>query len=362
MLETTAERVPYKQLFRRVVAIWRAVGFPETVAEIATTNLLLADMRGINSHGVARLPGYIRLVKQGRINTEARPFIEHETLSTARLNGDGGLGLWVGHLAQEIARKKARAAGSGWVAVNNSSHFGIAAAHTLPAAAEDMIGMSMTNASPLVAPAGAARPYWGTNPICVAMPCARHPHFVLDMATSAAANGKLEIAQRQGASIPHGWALDAGGLPTQDANALKAGGTLLPLGSSSHLGVHKGSGLGAWVDIMSGVLSGANYGQWVPPFVAFMQPMADLPGKGLGHFIGAWQIEAFLPAAEFKERMSHWIEGLKSLDRAPDCGEILIPGEPEHKAMMANTPVGPQIEKSLIEQLDNLSRELGVDI
>jgi LDH2 family malate/lactate/ureidoglycolate dehydrogenase len=335
---------------------------PEEVAKTAAANLVKADLRGIDSHGVARLSGYVRLIKAGRINPTAKPKIIHETPSTATFDADGGLGLWTAHEAMKIAIEKAKIAGSGWVAVQNSSHFGIAAAHAEMALENDMIGLAMTNASPLVAPAGSRQAYLGTNPICVAIPAGKNAPFIMDLATAAAANGKLEIAQRKEKPIPSGWAQTAEGESTTDANILKSGGTLLPLGSDADHGYHKGYGLGSWVDIFTGVLSGANFGYWVPPFVSFLDQQQNLPGKGIGHFVGCWRIDAFQPAAEFKSRMDKWIEGVKSLEKAKGIDEILIPGEPEYRYEKEKLENGIFIQQKVVEDMKKMALEFNISL
>lgn len=340
--------------------VFLKTGFPEEVAEIAANNLISADLKGIDSHGVARLSGYIRLVKAGRINTQAKPFIVHETPSTATLDADKGLGLWTAQKAMQIAIEKAENVGSGWVAVKNSSHFGIAANHALLAVEKNMIGLALTNASPLVAPAGSREAYLGTNPVCFAVPAGNYPPFVADLATSAAANGKLEIAQRKGKKIPAGWAQTKEGTRTENPDELKAGGTLLPLGSFTELGYHKGYALGSVVDIMSGVLSGANFGCWVPPFVAFLDVHKNEPGEGIGHFVGAWRIDAFQKADEFKAKMDQWIEGVKSLERSEGIDEVLIPGEPEHRMEKTRKKEGIPLTEKVVADLEKLASELDI--
>ncbi len=343
-----------------VASVFAARGIPEARATTAARVLILADLRGISSHGIARLPGYLRLMDAGRINPKAQPKILHQTLSTARVDADGGLGLWTGTHGMEIAIEKAQACGSGWVAMQNSSHFGIAVGHAAWAVHKGCIGLAMTNASPLVVPAGAAEPYLGTNPICVTIPAGKYKYWMLDMATSAAANGKLEIAERQGKPIPEGWATDAQGKPTTNAAALKEGGSLLPLGSTPDLGSHKGSGLGGLVDILSGVLSGANFGMWVPPFPAFLQPKNDLPGQGIGHFFGAWQIDAFMEQTQFIARMEQWIDGLKGLKKAEGIDEILFPGEAEPRLVHQQMAEGIELEDALIKILQQTSSAEGI--
>jgi LDH2 family malate/lactate/ureidoglycolate dehydrogenase len=264
--------------------IFLAMGCSEAHAVLAADVLLKSDLRGIDSHGVARLSGYIRLWERQRINATPDIKVVYETATTATVDGDAGLGLVVAPFAMQIAIEKAKTYGSGWVSVRNSNHFGIAGYHALMAVEQDMIGFAMTNASPLVAPTFANERLLGTNPMCYAFPAGQYPPVIVDMATSAAANGKLEIAQRSGKQVPEGWIQDGQGNFTTDPHALKSGGSLLPLGSDREHGSHKGFGLSATVDILSGVLSGANYGPWVPPFVSFLEPPANPPGKGIGHF------------------------------------------------------------------------------
>ena len=341
--------------------VFLKLDFPAEVAGIAARNLVRADVKGIDSHGVARLIGFVRLVKAGRINPKAEPKILHETPSTARLDADAGLGLWTANVAMKIAIEKAKVAGSGWVAVCNSSHFGIAASHAELAVENDMIGLSMTNASPLVAPAGSMEAYLGTNPICVAIPAGKYKPFIADLATSAAANGKLEIAQRKETEIPEGWVQTKEGKQSTDPDELKKGGKLIPLGSDIDRGYHKGYALGSVVDILSGVLSGANFGLWVPPFVSFLEPGNDLPGKGIGHFVGAWRIDAFEKSEVFKSNMEKWIEGVKSLQTKEGIDEVLIPGEPEHRMEAIRMKDGIPLSEKVIADLKGIAEELKVN-
>src|SRR3954470_16513878 len=187
----------YQQLFDFTEKIFLQIGCPSEQAGLATEVLLNADLRGIDSHGVARLSGYVRLWEAKRINATPNIRIIHETPSTAVVDGDSGLGLVVAPFAMQIAIDKARNVGTGWVSVQNSNHFGIAGYHAMMALEHGMIGIAMTNASPLVAPTFSIERLLGTNPICVAVPAGVQPPFVADMATTTAANGKLEILQRK---------------------------------------------------------------------------------------------------------------------------------------------------------------------
>ncbi|HEY6901726.1 MAG TPA: Ldh family oxidoreductase, partial [Puia sp.] len=275
--------IAYDQLLAFTNAIFRAIGCPDSDACTAATALLSADLRGIDSHGVARLIGYVRLQEAGRANPTPNVRIIHETPSTAVVDGDSGLGLVVAPFAMQVAIEKAEKVGTGWVSVQNSNHFGIAGYHALKAVEKEMIGIAMTNASALVAPTFSVERLLGTNPICVAVPAGEEPPFVADLATTTAANGKLEILQRKSEAAPLGWIQDKDGNPSTDPHELKTGGALLPLGGDRDHGSHKGYALGAVVDILSAVLSGANYGPWVPPFPAFVPMPTGMPGKGIGH-------------------------------------------------------------------------------
>lgn len=351
--------IPYQQLFTFAEQVFLALGCPPDDARLATETLLSADLRGVDSHGVARLSGYVRLWEAGRINARSRVGVTYETPSTAVVDGDGGLGLVVGPKAMRVAMQKAAQVGTGWVSVKNSNHFGIAGYHAMLPLAQDMIGIAMTNASPLVAPTYSLDRLLGTNPIAVAVPAGEQPDFVLDMATTTAANGKLEIAQRKHLPIPEGWAQDAAGHPSTDANAVQNGGALQPLGGAT--GSHKGYGLGAVVDIFSAVLSGANYGPWVPPFVAFLQPPADPVGQGLGHFFGAMRVDAFRPADEFKQHMDQWITTFRQA-KAVAGKQVLIPGDPERAMAAQRLLAGIPLLDAVVRDLEGVGKKFGVPL
>jgi len=211
----------YQHLYNFTKNIFSAIGCSDEHATTATKALLEADVRGIDSHGVARLSGYVRLWEAKRVNATPNIRIIHESPSTAVVDGDAGLGLVVAVYAMNIAIEKAKQCGTGWVSVQNSNHFGIAGYHAMMALQHDMIGMAMTNASALVAPTFSKERMLGTNPIAVAIPAGNEEPFVADFATTTAANGKLEILQRKNADAPLGWIQDEAGNATTDAHALK---------------------------------------------------------------------------------------------------------------------------------------------
>ena len=347
--------LPYPQLKKFAMEVFLKIGCPEGEAAKAVDVLLSADLRGIDSHGLARLSGYVRLWEAKRINSTPHIRIVHESPSTSVVDGDAGLGLVVAPRAMEIAIAKAKTCGTGWVAVKNSNHFGIAGYHAMMALPHDMIGMAMTNASPLVAPTFSVERLLGTNPICVAIPANEQPPFVADFATTTAANGKLEILQRKNKDAPEGWIQKKDGSVSTNPHELKDGGALIPLGSDREHGSHKGFCLGAWVDIFSAVLSGANYGPWVPPFVSFLAPPADPVGEGIGHFFGAMRIDAFRPASEFKFHMDNWITRFRAAKTIDGQEKLIIPGDPEREFEIIRKKDGIPLNEKVVEDLKSLA-------
>jgi LDH2 family malate/lactate/ureidoglycolate dehydrogenase len=347
----------YARLYNFVHSVFSKMGCDKEDAILATKVLLSADVRGVDSHGVARLSGYIRLWEAKRINAQPQIKVVHETLSTAVVDGGAGLGLVVAPYAMQVAIDKARQAGTGWASVRNSNHFGIAGYHAMMALDNDMIGIAMTNASALVAPTFSVERMLGTNPIAVAIPANEEPAFVADFATTTAANGKLEILQRKNAEAPYGWVQNREGKPSRDANELKNGGALLPLGSDREHGSHKGYALGSIVDIFSAVLSGAGYGPWAPPFPAYVPMPQNMPGDGLGHFFGAMRIDAFRPADEFKQHMDNWIKRFRNAKTAEGYDKVLIPGDPEREIELIRLKQGIPLVDAVIEDLEKIGKK-----
>jgi len=331
-------------------------GFSKAHALLCAEILVEADLRGIDSHGVARLEGYVRLIENNRINPNPNFTWVKNKGAVATLNADSAIGLVSAPFAMKEAVKKAKKYGCGFVSIQNSNHFGIAGYHAELASKKELIGLAMTNASPLVSPPGTNKRMLGTNPIAIAIP---NPHFsnypfLLDMATSAAANGKLEIAQREGKQIPKGW-ISKNGEDSTDPFALKEGASLLPLGSDLEHGSHKGFGLSAFVDIFTGVLSGANFGPWVPPFVSFLDPLPNLPGKGLGHFVGAWNPDFFGEKNEFFKQMKIWSNEFSNAPKSSEQG-VIIPGQPEFLEREKRLVEGILLNDKVYENLYGLAQ------
>ncbi len=351
----------YSYLQNFIRQVFLSIGCPEADATLASKVLISADLRGVDSHGTARLSGYVRLYDNGRLNPNPNITIVHETPSTAVIDGDKGLGLVVAPKAMQIAMEKAKNVGSGWISVQNSNHFGIAGYHAMMASDNDMIGWAMTNAAPLVTPTFSKEKLLGTNPIAVAVPAQKNPAFVADFASTAVAYGKMEILQRKGSPAPLGWVQDKEGNPTDDSNAVKNGGALLPLGGDREHGSHKGYGLGAIVDIFSGVLSGANFGPWVPPFAtAGFMSAGEQVGKGTGHFLGVMRIDAFRPAEEFKADMDKWIDRFHAAE-AVEGKKVLVPGDPEREIEAERKANGITLLDPVVKDLQALADRFGID-
>jgi LDH2 family malate/lactate/ureidoglycolate dehydrogenase len=339
------------------------MGFSRDQSTECAKVFLASEIRGISTHGVIRLGDYFKLWEAGRINTNPKVRIVHETPSTAVVDGDSTIGMIPAKFSMELAIKKARVAGTGWVATRNSCNFGIAGYWAMLALEHDMIGIAMTNASSLVSPTFSAEALLGTNPIAIAIPANKQPPFVADFATTPINRGKFTMAAKKGEKIGFGFAQDQFGNPSNDPTILEKGGSMLPLGGDREHGSHKGYSLGAIVDIFSAVFSGANFGPFVPPMVAYL-PMPDKKvGDGLGHFFGAMRIDAFQEADHFKAKMDEWIETFRNAKPAEGHDRVLIPGDPEReneaRIMVEGIELIPQVEADLKQIAEKFGLKFG---
>lgn len=351
----------YEYLLNFTGDVFRKMGCSAGDAEIIARVFLAAELRGHPSHGMIRIKDYHELWKAGRINTSPRVRIIHETPTTAVVDGDNAVGMVPAKRSMEIAIEKAKAAGTGWVATRNSNHFGIAGYYAMMALGHDMIGVCLTNANPLVAPALSVSRMMGTNPIAVAIPALHQPPFVADFATTPIARGKLAVAEKKGEKVPLGFVQDEKGQPSDDPTILRKGGSMVTLGGDRVHGSHKGYCLSAIVDIFSAVLSGANFGPFVPPSIAFLPVPEKKTGEGTGHFFGAMRIDAFQPAESFKAKMDEWITTFRSARPAEGEDCVMIPGDPERAAEERIMREGINIVPAIREDLVAVARELGVD-
>ncbi len=340
------------------------LGVDRADAAITADVLVAADLRGVDSHGVARLKRYVDGLRDGVMKPHPKTRVVAETPATITYDADAGLGQPVSHAAMRKALEKAEALGAGLASVRNSNHYGIAGYYAMMALEKDMIGVSTTNSDVLVVPTFSRNAILGTNPIAVAVPAGRHAAFVLDMATSTVPRGKLEVYDRLGKPMPQGWATDEMGVGTTDATRVlkdltsRAGGGLLPLGGEGELlSGHKGYGLALLVDILSAVLSGAAYADLVYP----KKDGRPLPAN-LGHFFGAFRVDAFRPLAEFKDDMDDLIDRLKNADRAAGAGRIYIHGEKEYEKTAERQARGIPLHPKVVATLAQISRDAGVGL
>lgn len=338
-----------------VQRIFEAVKMPAELAERNARILVDADIRGIESHGVPRLPGYIRAIQSGKIDVAALPTIAHETAATARVSGNNGFGLANAAWAMDLAIEKARHAGVGFVTLSHTNHFGAASHYPLQALAHDLIGIAMTNAGGLVLPTHSREPLLGTNPIGIAVPSGKERPFVLDMACSTVAWGKIEIAQRDEKLIPIGWAVDAEGDPTQDPFAARY---LLPLGSDRATGSQKGYGLSVFVEVLCAPLSGAALAFDQGAFRAGPGQLQSQPSN-IGQFFGAWDPAAFRPLEEFQADADRLFSTLRN---AAPAGEeqVYLPGDQEFAAEEARRRDGVPLHPKVVDELRQMGKGLGV--
>jgi LDH2 family malate/lactate/ureidoglycolate dehydrogenase len=352
-METDAQHmtlVDHHKLRRFVAAAFGKLGVPPPDAAIAANVLVMADLRGVDTHGVIRFnPGswYVKWLRDGEMTPAPKIQIVSDAGSSALLDGDRGIGMVMGHRAMELAIEKAKVSGVGTVGVCNSRHFGMSAYYAMQALPHDMIGIAMTNAGRQVVPTFGSEARFGTNPICFAAPAQKELPFVIDMATTTAAAGKLEVAARRGASIPLGWALDEKAKPTSDPRIAQKARRLLPLGGTREGGSHKGYGLAILVEILCGVLTGT---------VTALNQNQD----PRGHFFAAIKIDTFRPVNEFKNDMDRLINELKSTPPIEGQERVYVAGEIEFETAKRRAEDGIPLLGSVIKGLRDVGQQLDI--
>jgi len=345
-------RVPWRSLFVFVVDVLRALDVPREDAETVADNLVMADLRGVESHGVQRLKRYVDGIRSGGVNVHPDVKVVREGPSYALVDGDEGLGQVVGKFCMELAIEKALSGGIGVVTARNSNHYGIAGYYALMAAERGLLGISMTNSRPLVAPTGGVERFLGTSPIALGAPTGSVP-FLLDMATSVVPIGKLEVYRRKGQPIPEGWAIDRDGNPATDVEKVFNGGALLPLGGLGELfGGHKGYGLGLMVDILTGILSGGTWSRHVKN--------TSERRSEVDHFFMAIDIDAFTSREEFIGRMDAMISELRSSRKHPGAERIWVHGEKGFLTAETRRRIGIPIYRDVLEELNTIGESVGV--
>jgi LDH2 family malate/lactate/ureidoglycolate dehydrogenase len=343
-------RVRAEALAAFVVAVLDRWGTPPMVASLTADLMVKTDLRGVDSHGVGMLPKYQQWYDEGYLVPAAEPKIVRDEGSTALVDGQQALGHYTATCAMELAVAKARAHGVGFVTCHNSNHFGAAANYSMMALPHQMVGISLTNGPwPAVVPTFGREAKFSTNPISFAAPAGTEYPFVLDMATSTVAIGKLSVAARWGKAIPPGWALDREGRPTTDPEEAYRTRLLTPLGATRDLGGHKGYGLAVMVDILCGVLAGAGYGD------SGRRGRTDPRRSNVGHFFGAIDIGRFRPLDLFRADMDDLLRNLKDSARAEGADRIWVAGEPEWECEQVRRVEGIPLAPGLVTQLRALA-------
>lgn len=345
------QRVQPDALKQFAVNAFGKVGVPADDAGIVADHLVVNDLRGVHSHGIMRLPGYVRRIREGgmRARTEVRTL--RESPVSTLLDGGNGFGHVVCHRAMTLAIEKADRMGVGIVGARNSSHNGAQAYFAMMALPRDMIGLCMTVGGTSMAPWGGVTPLLGNNPFALAAPAGKEPPFVLDMACSAVARGWMMLAAKRGEKIPLGWALDKRGEPTDDPRE-GLDGIVLPIGG------YKGAGLAMGVSILAGLLTGAPVGSKAGSAndwnLAFARP------QEAGQWLAAIRIDLFRPPAEFKAELDWYIRDLRNAQKAKGTARIYFPGEMEHENTQERLQNGVPVQESVLEELDNLAEALGL--
>jgi LDH2 family malate/lactate/ureidoglycolate dehydrogenase len=327
--------------------VLQRLGVPQEEAAITASTLVTSNLRGVDTHGVTRLPAYVAKLKGGALKPAVTLTTERETIATALLDGHDGIGQVISYRAMQMAIRKAKDAGVSYVAVTNSNHLGACAYYPMMALEHDMIGFTATNASPRLAPTGGVERLFGNNPWSIAVPAGQRPPVVLDMANSVVAAGKIRTFLREGKPIPEGWALNKYGDPTTDpGEALK--GILLAIGG------YKGYGIILMVDLLTGVLTDSNYG----PRVKGIDQEAE-PAR-VAHSFLAIDLAAFTDVAAFKARVDAYIDEIKASKKARGSDVIYLPGEPEHLRVRERREKGIPLHPKVAEELRAVGKDLGI--
>ncbi len=347
-MEDSGRRFDSEKLAAFCTSVLEKVDVPHKHAQTVAKSLLAANLRGVDTHGVTRLPIYVERLRAGLMDGRASGSIVAETGSTAVFDGQNGLGQVVGTAGMQLALAKAESAGIAFVTVRNSNHFGTAAYYAMMALDHDMIGFSITNAPPLMAPWGGKKSFLGTNPLAIAVPAGEEKPFVLDMATSVSARGAIILAAKKGEPIPPTWAMNVDGEPTTDARAALEG-AVLPLGG------HKGFGLALAIDILAGILAGGPFG----PHIGELYNNPNKP-QAVGHFLGAIRIDRFRPAREFKAEMDAMIREVKAQPLGKGFTKIMVAGEPEYLTEAERREKGVPLSDAVVGDLTKLGNMVGL--
>lgn len=346
--EEDAVRVDGSLLREATTALFEKCGVPAADAALAADVLVMADLRGVDSHGVSNmLKSYLERYSDGTQNPRPDWKIVSDRASIANIDADLGLGTIIAPKAMEIAIDKARNTGVGVVTVFNCGHLGMAAYHAMLALPHDMIGMCMTAAGAQVLPTFGREPKLGTNPIAIAAPAGEEPPWVFDMATSIVPVNKVRNARRMNAPLPPGHIADGDGNPIMEPALAPADFNLLPLGSTREMGSHKGYGLASAVEVLCSILSGGGWATIRPRYY-------------FRHYLAAYDPAAFGDLAEFKSNMDGWLRDLKSTPPAPGHERVMVAGEPEHEMYQDRIVNGIPLHRDVVDWFRGVCAEYEV--
>ncbi|HHV39374.1 MAG TPA: Ldh family oxidoreductase [Tepidimicrobium sp.] len=339
--------VKKQTLHKFVQDVFMKVGLKTEDASLASEVIVQADYSGVGSHGIARLTQFVTRIRKGAINKNPRITQINDSDNLISLDGDNGSGIVIGPKALKLCIERAKEHGIACVTLNNSNHYGVGNYYAWKFAEANLIGLTVTNTSPCIAPFGGIEKLFGTNPLTIAIPANKHYPIVLDMATSKVAYGQIERRAIENQKIPMDWAIDKEGNPTDSPlEALK--------GSLLHFGGYKGYGIALIIDILSSILAQANYGKGLGNVNDFENPK---PEK-IGHFMMAIDISRFQPIERFKNEVDKYIDSIKNSKRAPGVEEIFVPGEIEFLKAKENAIKGIAITENMGQILLDLAIEL----
>ncbi len=347
----TSPRILFADLKAFCCQAYRKAGVPAAEAEIVAGLLARSDLRGVETHGVTRLPIYIKRLQKRYVRKECQLATVKDKGPTALLEAYGSMGHIVAYRAMEMAIAKAEEYGLSWVSVKDSGHFGVAGLFPMMAVEKDFIGYVVSNSAPMMFPWGGRERILGNNPLAYAIPADRHPPVVLDFSLGVVSSGKLILARKKGEKIPLGWAVDKEGLPTDDPyEGYEGGGSLMPVGG------HKGYGMALVLEMLTAVLTGGKQTRRIKSLYE-----EDETGiQGTCHSFMAIDPDCFIGRDKFKREMDLYIKGIKDSAKAKNCSEILMPGEPELRTETERLKEGIPLAKATMKELAVLGESLGI--
>jgi LDH2 family malate/lactate/ureidoglycolate dehydrogenase len=353
MGENISRRISFDALKLFCKQVYQRVGVPENEAEIVAHFLARSDLRGVETHGVMRLPIYIQRLQKGYVRPVCKMTIIKEKGASAFIEAHGSMGHIVSNKAMEIAIQKATEHGIGWVSVKDSGHFGVAGLFSMMALEKDFIGYIVSNSAPMMAPWGGRERIIGNNPVSYAFPADKYLPVVLDFSCSVVSSGKLILCRKKGEKIPLGWAYDKNGLPTEDPyEGYEGGGSLAPIGG------YKGYGMVLVHEMLTSLLTG---GKWTQHIKSLYEE--DKTGiQGTCHSFMAIDPDCFIGREKFKKDMDRYIKSVKESGKAKDVEEILMPGEPEYRTETNRLREGIPLSPNTVKELTLLGESLGVSL